>query len=74
MTTQSTINNIFFSWSTNKTTNGFKFVVIRNVPRTTPNKIGNYCDSEIVKTGILPTRARAKSFAQKVVRYCKATA
>lgn len=70
MTTQ----NTFYSWRTNKVSNGFKAVVTKNTSRNEPNKQGHYVDSEIVKEVILKTRARAKTHGQKWVKYLKATA
>jgi hypothetical protein len=70
MTTQ----NSFYSWNTRKTANGFEALVTKLTPRTTLNEVGNYCDSELMKAATLPTRARAKAYAQKLMRYYKATA
>ncbi len=66
--------NTFYSWNTKKATNGFKAIVTKLTPRTTLNEAGNYCDSELIKVVTLPTRARAKAHAQKLVRYYKTTA
>jgi hypothetical protein len=70
MTTQ----NTYFSWSTKKTTNGFVAIVTKNTTRDEANEKGQFVDSEVLRVDTLPTRARAKSHAQKWVKYLKATA
>ena len=84
-TTTETLQNLFandinptpkplFSWNTTKVENGFKGIVTKGTPRITPNENGSYLDTEVLQEFVLPTRARAKSHAQKWVRYYKANA
>lgn len=61
--------NTYYSWSTKKIGNQFKAIVTKNVTRETPNENGQYCDSEIVKTGMYKSRAIAKRAAQSLVAY-----
>ena len=70
MTTQKT----YFSWNTKKTTNGFVAIVTKNTTRTTANEKGLFVDTEVLRQDVLSTRARAKTHAQKWVKYLKATA
>ena len=53
------------TWHTKKTNNGFEFRVIT---------IEYQKKSKILKSGVLPTRARAVTQAKKWVRYLKAQA
>ncbi|MCK5505514.1 MAG: hypothetical protein KAJ10_10145 [Thermodesulfovibrionia bacterium] len=62
-----------YSWKTKKTDKGFEYTVTANTPRTTPNAKGRYMDTETVKTGTLPTRARTKAKAQKWCSYLRTT-
>jgi hypothetical protein len=59
-----------FSWSTHKTGDGwFSFRVTRMISRDTPNEMGHYLDTELVKEGTgYRTRARAKSAGQQWAR------
>lgn len=61
-----------YSWSTKKVDNGFKAIVTKSVTRSTPNANGKYADTEIVQQAVTTTRARARGWAQKWVRYYKA--
>jgi hypothetical protein len=61
--------DIIYSWRTSKISNGYLFTVSELKARKTPNKIGQYVDTKIIKRGVLPTRAKAKSMAQKWVRF-----
>lgn len=63
-----------YTWKTNKTENGYGWVVTKSVIRGTPNSKGRYSDDKIVKTGSMPTRARAKSASQKWCRYLRVSA
>ena len=69
-------NNTFFSWRTNKNTDGtFSFVITKNVSQTEQLPNGRYCTTEIVKTEAgFKTRARAKGRGIQWVRYFKANA
>jgi hypothetical protein len=69
MTTQ----NTFYSWKTAKTSNGFIGVAYKVTTRNTPNENGQYADTELMKKGVLSSRAKAKAFAQKWCKYLKAT-
>jgi len=60
---------VIYTWRTKKSKNGFKYEVSKLTPRKTPNKIGHYVDTKVIKTNTLKTRARAKGFAQKWVKY-----
>ena len=57
--------NTLFTWNTKKTETGFMFTVSKLTPRKTPDENGHYVDTEIVKVGTRPTRARSKGMAQK---------
>lgn len=50
------------SWRTKKTPNGFEFLVV---------ELAYQVKTEILKTGVLPTRARAVARAKKWVRHLK---
>jgi hypothetical protein len=63
--------HIHFSWKTSKTANGFQFTVSLNQSLSAPNAEGRYVNTKVIKTGTLPTRARAKTMAQKWVRFFK---
>lgn len=54
-----------FTWNTKKTETGFMFIVSKMTPRTTADEKGHFIDTEIVKQGTRPTRARSKGIAQK---------
>lgn len=58
-------------WNTKKTETGFKFIGSKMIPRTTADEKGHFVDTEIVKQGTRPTRARAKAkvTAQKWYAY-----
>lgn len=66
-----TTENRIFTWRTTKEGTEFRFTVCELVARKTPNEKGQYCDAYIKATGLKPTRARAKSMAQRWVRYLK---
>jgi hypothetical protein len=59
------------SWNTTKTQTGFAFSVYEIIGRTEPDANGNYADCVTLKTGTAPSRAIAKSTAQKWIRYLK---
>lgn len=61
--------NKIYSWRTSKTDKGFSFSVYEISPRKTQNKQGQYADTKTIKYGVQPTRAKAKTLAQKYVRY-----
>jgi len=65
--------NTSFIWRTKKVGNLFMFTVTKSVSRKTPNENGQYCDSEIVKTGTYKTRAIAKNRGQKWAKYLRLT-
>lgn len=62
---------MIYSWRTKKEKKGFKFDVLQITPRKTKNKAGQYADTKTVKTGHLPTRARARGQAKAWVKYYK---
>ncbi len=66
-----TTENIYFSWKTKKTDKGYIAMVFKNTTRETENKKGQFVDSEILREDIRSTRAKAKSHAQKWVKYLK---
>ena len=59
---QKKMSNVI-SWRTKKTAEGFEFRVI---------EVGYQVETKVLKTGVLPTRARAVTQAKKWVRYLKA--
>ncbi len=61
--------NTIFTWNTKKTESGFMFTVSKMTPRKTADEKGHFVDTEIVKEGTRPTRARAKATAQKWCAY-----
>ena len=61
--------NTIFTWNTKKTESGFMFTVSKMTPRTTADEKGHFVDTETVKQGTRPTRARAKATAQKWCAY-----
>ena len=61
--------NTIFTWNTRKTEKGFMFIVSKMTPRTTADEKGHFVDTETVKQGTRPTRARAKGIAQKWCQY-----
>ena len=63
------MSNIIYGWNTKKVGKGFKWNVTKMTTRKTKNSIGHYADTKVIKSGILPTRARAKLMAQRWVRY-----
>ena len=63
------MKNQFHSWETTKTATGFRFNVKLLSPSNEILPSGNYCGSEVVKTGVCHSRAVAKSQAQKWVKY-----
>ena len=59
------------SWRTKKVVNGLEARVIERTPHE--EEINNsYATTKVLKTVVLPTRARAKSHAIKLVRYFRA--
>lgn len=67
----------YYSWRTKKTKVGYEFTVAMIYGRSEAegkNEYGNYADTEILKKGIMPTRARAKTRAIKYIRYYRAVA
>ena len=62
------------SWNTTKTDAGYAYKVYEIVPRTTPNEIGHYADTVMMRTGVERSRAIAKNRAQAWCRYLKAEA
>ena len=63
--------NEIYTWRTSKVSNGYSFSVYKMTPRKTPNKMGQYADDKLMKYGILPSRARAKTMAIKWIKYYK---
>ena len=61
--------NQFHTWTTTKTENGYRFNVKLLSPSNEILPSGNYCETQIVKTGVCHSRAVAKSQAQKWVRH-----
>ena len=59
----------FYSWNTKKIKKGFQFDVKKITSLNKPTKEGYYAKTQTVKTGVLPTRARAKAQAQRWSRY-----
>jgi hypothetical protein len=66
--------NSYYTWRTKKEGNQFKFVVSLVVSRSTPNESGQFADTQVVKTGFLKTRPRAKVAAQHWQRYFRKSA
>lgn len=60
---------VIYSWRTHKTPKGYKYEVIQMIPRDKKTKAGQYVITKVIREGYLPTRARAKSNAQKWVKY-----
>lgn len=60
---------VIYSWKTKKTKEGFKYDVQEIKPLKNKNSKGYYADIKVIKTGLKPTRARAKGTAQKYVRF-----
>ena len=58
-----------YSWNTKKTKGGYEYKVKELTPRKKPNKMGHYIDTKTIKSGLKPTRARAKGLAQRWARY-----
>lgn len=65
--------NHFYTWNTKKTESGFKFTVTKVTPHTEKQSNGSYASSEVMKEGILPTRARAKRKGQQWCKYLKSS-
>ena len=59
---------VIYTWKTKKTKKGFQYKVSKVIPLKKPVK-GYYARTTTVKKGLLTTRARAKSQAQRWVRY-----
>lgn len=66
------IMNTFPSWNTTKVSNGFKATVIKLESLDEKNENGVYCNETVMQTGVFSSRAKAKTWAQKWVRYYRA--
>lgn len=64
----------YFTWSTTKEQSGFRFSVYQVTVLDAPNAKGLYAESKLVKTDVLPTRARATLKAKQWKRYLTAQA
>ena len=60
---------VIYSWKTKKVGKEFKAEVTKLIPRKIVNKFGSYVDTKTIKERTFTTRARAKGYAQKWVRY-----
>lgn len=58
-----------YTWRTSKVEKGYQFKVLKIVPRKTPDKQGQFADTSTVKTGVLPSRDKAKRMAIKWIRF-----
>ena len=61
--------NTFYSWNTKAEAGLFVAVVSKCTSRNEANETGSYCDTKVVKMAQFSTRARAVSYAKKMVRY-----
>lgn len=57
------------SWNTKKVANGFQYKVYEIVPLKEADENGKFAKTVVLRTGIKSTRARAKSSAQKLLKY-----
>lgn len=57
-----------YSWRTKKVNEGYKYEVIKITPLDKPDKKGYYAKTNVLKSEVLSSRARAKSKAQRLVR------
>jgi len=61
-----------YGWNTKKENGLFTAIVYTIKSLSVANAEGYYAEFETIKTAAFPTRARAKAYAQKLVRYYKA--
>ncbi len=66
-------NNKFFSWSTKKVNGKFQAKIsLVEACDTIQDETGNYTKVQVLKVETFSTRARAKSYAQRMIRHYKA--
>lgn len=64
--------NTIYSFNTKKVSNTeYSFSILEITPRDTPNEKGSFADTEIVKSGVCNTPAKAMGLAKKWVIYYK---
>jgi len=61
--------NSFYSWRTRKYENGFNAIIREMIPSSEKNAEGNYCEIIEIQKKSFSTRAKAKSYAQRYIRF-----